>query len=267
MGWITIETPNAIYKLTQEAHFRQTKLPKGIDAAILELDIPKQPKNMQESVYQKQYSGLFSSTRPLFTGDIDTTTPEQQRKFAKGFVRTIAQTALSLGTITPFMIFPIAAIFSSIPGGELGKTRKILLKMGVRMGEVTIPSGGEVNYRNALIAQKAEEVIAPEMQKRLKRKPVIAVVYGAAHVGIASCLERPLFRRRILSRHTINEFGWQPELEQVMELHYNSEKKTIQFQKMGEIRHPAFAPWKKRLRAHGRVVRMKIKRLWNRWKK
>ncbi len=67
----------------------------------------------------------------------------------------------------------------------------------------------EVNFfysphilRDAVTAKKTEEFIAPEMQKRLGRKPEIGIVFGAYHSGMELSLKYKKLREGIIKFHS-----------------------------------------------------------------
>lgn len=153
---------------------------------------------------------------------------------------------------------PFAISETLMAKGEL-KKRKVLLKP---VDRIIDPFAGKktISYRNALIASKAEEVIAPQLQRELGRKPAILIRYGAFHTGIAELLRNKAKRRHILSRLPKS---WQhfPETTDMMEFQYNPEKEQWEG-KYGKERIilPARKTRMQRIRARWRLAKQKVRK-------
>ncbi len=261
MGWITVETPNAIYKVVQEMHIRKSRIPPKVDATILELDAPPMNNSAHVHDYPKAYSNIIPArNNPLFTGDINGQTPVMNKSSEWAFAKYVAGTFLTLGLIFPPTLLSITFLLQSIPGGELGKVRKGMLRMGAKGTEILTSDMTPTDFRDALIAKKAEEIIAPEMRRRMKRKPVIAIVYGAAHVGIVDCLRKPSLRRKYLSAMPPEKLAEQDALSHVVEIEYDAKTSHVKRKIIGETHLPKFVPAKRRMAARARLLRQKFRR-------
>lgn len=91
----------------------------------------------------------------------------------------------------------------------------------------------EVEGRNAIIARKTEEFVAPLLEERLERKPFIGMIYGGFHMGLKPDLQSK--RRRdftIWNWRNLNFGKWagfvQEDLNLVDEANYNGEEWAIQ---------------------------------------
>lgn len=89
---------------------------------------------------------------------------------------------------------PKLAQDSLVESGEASGIAKQVLET-----ETSIIKTEAITMRNAVSAKKAEEFLAPMLAERLGRKPRIALVYGAYHVGMQDCIEDRDFRNDILA--------------------------------------------------------------------
>ncbi len=269
MSWITVETPNAIYKVVLEQHFRRPRLPEGLDAVVAELPWTFADQSLQfENVKYKKFLVDSSSKNAVLIGDVDVSTKEMKKYRLKSnlvsYLKITPPMVLTLGLILPLAI---ATVVGVPMGGEMGKVKK---KIALPSMWILNKLGGDRldDYRNAIISKKAEEVIAPEIRKRIGRKPVIAIVYGSAHYLISNLLRSPAKRNRILSRFPRKRLGEQPNLEKVLEVNYDPQRKVLKIKPLeSTITIPSFKPLKKMMRARARLARMKTKRLWRRMRK
>jgi hypothetical protein len=70
-----------------------------------------------------------------------------------------------------------------------------------------LPPTSVVELRNAIAARKIEEFIAPKLQTELKKKPLIAIVYGGAHTGIETDLKYKWLRDSIIETYKIVRYA------------------------------------------------------------
>jgi hypothetical protein len=85
--------------------------------------------------------------------------------------------------------------------GRVGKAREFLRKIDSK--RTYLLPHPLVELRNAVVAKKLDESIAPMLKKELerngvKRKPVIWCVWGAGHTGFIECLKSRKRRERVL---------------------------------------------------------------------
>jgi len=75
-------------------------------------------------------------------------------------------------------------------------------------------------FRNALIASKLEDYLAPKLMDELGRKPTIAIVYGALHAGIRHNLQSEKRRDTVMGAYRKLNYLWfnKPTLDNLVEL-------------------------------------------------
>lgn len=261
MGWITVETPNAIYKVILANHSITTHLPEGVDGFILESLSPKLRKMHRDVQYREAWKHEKNGVR-LFHGDLDGSTNEIEVYHENAFGRTLAKTVALLAT--PL----IAGILGAGPLFVLERKRGPFGKLGEKVVLISAHAvkffGNEKlldDFRDALIAKKAEEVIAPEIAQRVGRKPVLGIVYGAAHVTIINMLKSPSKRRQVLSRFSNHNYGKQPYLDRVVEMNYDKEKNRLSSRVIGEIKQPKFVALKRRMQARARLFKRRMREI------
>ncbi len=72
--------------------------------------------------------------------------------------------------------------------------------------EDVVGGKGIMEIRNAITAEKSESFLAPRLNQKLNRKPVIVMVWGLGHYGVKELLEKPEKRRAILMKNKLEEF-------------------------------------------------------------
>ena len=274
MGWITVETPNAIYKVVLETHLRDARLPIDVDATVVEMI-----GNISTVIKSLEKGGIYKETReenmvqkPVFHGDFSSE-KKIARIFLKGSASLVARSmtlAVIAATISPSLFLPVGGLGMAsmvshaglVPGREI-KKRKVALPFLRAINQVYEGNDPLVTYRNALIAEKAEARIAPHLFQRLGRKPTIAIVYGAAHADIARLLSKPAERRRILRRKNLRKVSIDAVIH-TTELTYNSKKKGWDFHDLDKLTIPSpkriFKPTQARLRLAGIKIKRMMKR-------
>ncbi len=274
MGWVTVETPNAVYKVALEWHLRRAVVPKGIDAAILE-EVGEPNKLIQDTKKYGIYENVHkndSPPKPIFHADY------QKRNFATTILPDMAKQimrvfALSIGStgISPLLFVPSIYLFTIgggpifVPGKEI-KKRKILLPIAEAIKRMGEGSKTYVHYRDALVAEKAETRVAPYLSRKLGRKPVIAIVYGAGHFGIARLLNKPSERRRILRNKWVRRAALNAVVH-TTELEYNRSQKAWTVRDLEPLDIPKHQTFFRRVQARARLARVKTKRAIKRMRK
>ncbi len=267
MGWITVETPNAVYKVAFETHFRKARVPEGIDAVVLEMaNTPREVIGglAERDVIYSRFNEFAASGKPIFHGDTFAMDNEFE-KMGKNLARLTGITVFATwmfgapGFYTATGV-RIASEFSKhfiVPGKELKMRRKLLPAM-TAADKIYEIKNTVVHLRDALIAEKAESRIAPHMRKKLGRKPVIAIVYGAGHYNIARLLNKPTERRRTIQEIATNvPREW---LAFTTEITYDSKRKAWSMKNLDNIPIPKRKSAMQRWRARARLARVKTKR-------
>jgi len=80
------------------------------------------------------------------------------------------------------------------------------------------------SYRSAISAEKIEKFVAPEMERRIGRKPRILIDFGFDHVDIENYLKHKKLRNAVLNLHR-----YLPFKRLTKDISYES--------KVGELRH------------------------------
>lgn len=80
-----------------------------------------------------------------------------------------------------------------------------------------------LTMRDAINARKIEEYVAPLIRRKLRKKPRIAMVYGAGHAGLESCLKDKKHRDIIIKEFKKKGFNLDipDQLDVVVEMNYD----------------------------------------------
>ncbi|GEM_PF-6814071 len=266
MGWTTVETENAKYVVIFGSHFSATKIPAALDSVIIEATDNYQKlqsvvnKGLYDFEKNVQYGKLLADNRgkPFFVGDI----PITKKRVVRGaMTRVVALAALGTSFFPKAAIIPMSVLLilpGMLPPGKELKLRKPIRKLVALTHPIFEPALAG-SFRNAIIAEKAEKSIAPQMRQQLGRKPVIGIVYGAAHAGIVEMLKNPTQRRRQLSRVNIRKEGWN-ETTQVFEMKFNPATNAYEGKIHGtKIVIPRYRPIAKRTKAYWQLGKQKAK--------
>lgn len=213
MSYSEFSTENADYYLVYGIHTRSNIEPifeperiRNLDAIVLENAVEPTLEKINITwladcvPYKEILSNVtdaklrYGKSIPVYFGDCD-----------PGFIRSLlleegvsaaellsgyfflSKIAERLGIKKDFGLIISAAIvfglkFLPIPYSlPRGRTDSPLTKI-VAEAEYLIPT--TLEFRNALIAAKVDEYLAPKLNEHLQKKPGIAIVYGAGHAGI-----------------------------------------------------------------------------------
>lgn len=271
MGWTTVETPNAVYRIFHEFHSRASRTPTDqLDALILEnaTGEPAVEHFTKDRSLARVHSSPGIENKPIFFADA----PINPRGYVTSALR-FTSTLASASAVAHTMGGPTAAISAAVattaawaaipvllvPGREL-KWRKPILRLASLLVDLYIDPRF-TKFRNALVAQKAEQVIAPQLAVALHRKPVIGIEYGAAHTGIVEMLKKPVLRRRTLSRFNTGNPEKAAIDTQIFEMHFNPQTQSWEGAlRRNAITLPRRRPLSKRASAYWRLGRKKAKR-------
>lgn len=89
-----------------------------------------------------------------------------------------------------------APAIASNTEGETGIVMDGLLSAASSVDKV-LPSP-LTEARNAVAARKIEEFVVPHTQLRLNKRPRIAIIFGARHAGMESCLQCCWWRDKVI---------------------------------------------------------------------
>ncbi len=269
MGYEIVETSTATYYVISDDHSKRTRegkfdnLPSvKFDSLIVE-DISGQPEHRESlsDVMQKKLELYQSNTHRIDIGDIPTNVaPVLGRIFTivgtGALVLTAAHPAATWA-ILPLSIGMVASGKLLAKKGEHSSSLNKLSQMITFPAKIFLGKKA-TTHRNAVIAEKAEQFIAPAIHAELNRKPVIGIVYGAYHAGdIARLLREPRQRRRILER--IPTKYRQPQMESLGTFRYTRDGWKITQTKQA-IRFPTPRTIIMRMKARARLARMKGKK-------
>lgn len=228
MAWETIETPNAKYVLIFSKHSITTeKSPINYDALILESGLDTPQGTMQAEQYAALVEQAAKNNNPVWVTDVAPT----QSAIIKG------KTMAALPVLVPLVIGAklllgnnsakttprrqaLKKIFAAIMLGASGATFADGVFLGRSKSQIKNPAywklsskytelflgKGIITIRNAVTAEKTEKFIAPQLQKELGRKPVIAIVFGDRHYGIKEHLLFPHKRRQVLHKNNLEKY-------------------------------------------------------------
>ncbi len=239
MTSVTYSTPNANYTQVYAVHTRRLDDPvlqpenfSSVDAVVLELyHDEKWFKAYWQTPYKKLQDPLFEAVQktqtPLYVVDVLTTKggimiDDLVTYGLDGLgvyvlvdgIQKMRSTTRNNDDLTrrQFLTFWGSQI-SKVVGGSLlashfaherytietGDNPEFLARLNsARMHLVPSP---RFELRNAITARKVEEFIVPELNKKIGRKPHIAIVYGAGHSGLKEDLQNPSLRNTYLSAY------------------------------------------------------------------
>ncbi|MDD5618777.1 MAG: hypothetical protein PHG69_06775, partial [Candidatus Omnitrophica bacterium] len=237
---VFVQTEQANYVLGAGVHIFRTKVPEDIlesvDAFILEGIMQISPDGKENRAtftgekarlsWKKamvQYGNLmqhaFNHKKSIFyvdTGDAGWIRKLGKFNFTVGVALVVASLVIYpiIGACILFTLLsvnhPLLAYFSLLLCWPLvGSSLAILLPRSLSLINKLLSRfilvGGfwesALGYRSAWVAHKAETCIAPELFRRLGRKPTIWIEYGRAHFDILGYLSCPKIRKGVLWWH------------------------------------------------------------------
>lgn len=231
MAWTIVETPNAKYVLMFSAHVQRIeRSPLEFDALILEVGpAPKSAKDWtnfpQHAIKFSQYANLIGqATNGGKQVWLAVPTPTELTRIADrmrgvifvGGTMGVGSAMHAMGTIkgsdalkaaglgiAAMPLIHILTVPLQIHRGRIKRHK--LWKIATKVTEL-LSARGLVEVRNAVAAENAESLIAPQLQKKLGRKPIIAISMGSGHYGVKRLLEQPERRRRFLAEHNLERY-------------------------------------------------------------
>lgn len=261
MGTITVETPKAIYKVILDHHHRKVTVPKGLDAFVIEY-----PHHLNEhriyhinQIYDDVKHEANVTGNPIF--HVDHRIQPKKRVYAE-----IAARLFLMGKIFPSTLYLLSAASYAVGSAAMArsgeiKLRKKLLPTLQTMNHIFYPQS-IISGRNALAAEKCEQLIAPHLHQKLDRKPIIGLFYGAAHHDIHYLLQHPEERRRILRR--IRKTEYNAPMVEVREFLVNRDNHNWSMNVVGNIQIPKRKSAFKKMQAHARLTRKKLRNYFRR---
>lgn len=255
MGFLRLETSKANYVLHFEHHSKEYDL-SGLDVDAWVLEGTGKYNKVDYTSFARDTSKQLSTSlkKPHYMGDRPHERITGGKRTIAGIAAMIAEPALAV-PLAPSILAWAASARALNRKGEI-KKRQFLI---VPMAKLAIFLRGleATRFREALLAEKAEKAIAPELAKKLGRKPTIGITMGSVHTGIVKMLENPNARRRALSKLNWRKRTSEADMGRVFEvrINKNGDLETRLFEK--GVRLPKFRPLKQRLRAYGRLARKK----------
>ncbi|MBU0636268.1 hypothetical protein KKE06_04555 [Candidatus Micrarchaeota archaeon] len=257
MGWTRVETKNAIYIVSHERHRQDATIPsEKVDCLVLEKakDTPFDVSLAQELPELTGYKKLLNAPnvrqKPVFVGDVDIDLKRVES--LEGSSRILRESFAFLDITLGDHLFEKRGVK---PNSRTLRTHAFLQK--IDLDRVT------VLFRNAIIAEKAEQAIAPEMHRRLGRKPVIGIAYGVNHSGIVDLLQSPIKRRRLLSSFNPNAIHKPEQNSLLFEMKFDSgAQKWRGTVKKTKIVLPGYRPLSKRAKAYRRLASRKASKVY-----
>jgi len=228
-------TGNACYRLHYGNHFRATRASiREFDAIVLETGFSVyEDWDIDYLLYHRQYSSIFKENaclknpRPIFYVDI----PERKR------IRDLDLIGYALTLPADMLVTLTAVLFSYyLPSNELADASLIMLlsyiletgardKTGKFLGYLSLSHLLDLtSYRSVISAEKIEKFVAPEMERRIGRKPRILIDFGAGHADMEIYLTHKKLRSVVLNLHRCFPFK-----RLTKDISYES--------KVGELRH------------------------------
>lgn len=201
---------------------------------------------------------VYETNRPMYIADVRNDFERPVLDLARMFLGTAGM--LAINPLTP--IFFVGGMIASTEilsrDGEV-KKRKLLGTL--IKGPVDAFFGPDTHsFRNAILAEKAERIIAPQLRQKLRKKPTIGILYGTFHQSIPDMLRNPNMRRRTLARIPL-KLRKQSMATRIVTVKYDPARdieKREPFRE--EIRLPAFTSLWKRAKARIRLARQKMRK-------
>jgi len=226
MAHTIVETENAKYVLIFSTHdIVKEKSPISFDALLIEAGPASQITKSSELEYKELVPQAFEQKAEFWVAD-PLPSEKSWRRFDRGkkflagtgilgilnlaFLtkkpitrrKALKTIGISAGLLTPYSGIRVATELQQHPNRI---TRERSWKAATIPQDI-IFGKGILPIRNAIAAEKCETFLAQHLQKKLGRKPVIAVGWGTGHYGFKEFLEKPEKRRRVLSDNKLSEF-------------------------------------------------------------
>lgn len=262
MGYEIVETPAAKYYVISEVHHRLPELPSvRFDSVLFEYAEDYQKESPVELVNEEQ---IQRWTSRVDIGDVSSKNTNKGRLAARlGLINGIGLVLIKFGhplvggTLLSSNFIHILNGLMLTRTGKLGIIQKTTSK--IDDFSVRFMVGKKfLDFRDAIAVEKVEKVIAPGLSKEINRKPVIGIVYGAAHAtDIIRMLRKPTHRRRTLAK--IPASYREPQVENLCTLKYDRGKWDITYH--GKIiQLPAHQKKMRRIKSRVRLVVSKIRK-------
>jgi len=180
-------------------------------------------------------------TLPIYIGDCSI-----NAKFMTGKPAMIPSLAVQMGSTIPRQIAgrKLGDYLSRLVGKKFAPAVNLLTQAAVMSPEILaglmaffkgekdsnlddiiaaagmFPPTPVLEFRNALIAAKLEDYLAPQLKDKLGRKPHLAIIYGAAHAGIKHDLLDKNRRDKVLRLYRKMNYLWfnRPTIDNLLEL-------------------------------------------------
>lgn len=235
MAWTMVETPNAKYILVFSLHEAISEMPKDFDATIIESGRREQIVKATTIVgtqYEKIVDYAMARKKEVWITDA-VPTERALARYNKGNKIVLGLAGAGVATTASAVAIAVALknkkvsrrtfllwsgtigtmfspLLSQFAFGRISKQQKEIKNEELwnflsRYNEL-ISGKGVVEIRNALTAEKAENFIAPLLQKKLGRKPIILMVWGAGHYGITRLLHNQKRREKIIEETNLSEY-------------------------------------------------------------
>jgi hypothetical protein len=194
-------TRNANYRLDYIIHGLQTEFKnlEDCDGIIIEsASHPYKYVNLSDILTNFQYIRKnleLEKPKPIFLCDL----PVKKSLYNIGNLEYFFSLYSALETMIPwillsgFLSFPpliflpiLPYSFCVVKPGKLSAYSSLILFYSL------------FAYRSAVTAEKIESFIAPEISRRIKRKPYICIEYGASHSDIEVYLKHEKLRRAVI---------------------------------------------------------------------
>jgi len=202
------ETNNAIYTLYYGDHTKPTYINdiEKFDAIILETGVDKYEEvDIYSLLFNIQYYKLFEENsrirnpRPIFYVDVPNNDSIRDIIYKYPYLLLISELQFALITLySSIYLFlqeiPAWAILL-VPSLSTILSFFTTDKAGKFLGYLSLSRAlDRSSYRSAISAKKIEEFVAPEIKKRIGRKPNILIVYGAGHNDMEPYLKHKKLR-------------------------------------------------------------------------
>ena len=199
MTYTEFSTKNADYILQLGIHGRENNHSvyrfKGIDALVLENSRFEQISPLayiDDPQYGHAVNHCIKKEIPIFNTDAES---KFNREYLNFFGEFYAIMALGTNLIPTFPLNFLAPASLLLFDWKITKTASLNKDSLGNFSEKIISNKNYllqnplVEGRNAINAKKIEEFVAPILKDRLKRRPKIGMIYGAAHAGIKHDLQ------------------------------------------------------------------------------
>lgn len=231
-----VETEAARYILTYQEHGSQAvmsdEMYEACDCIVLEvvnhevssppvreLGEPGATENVSEPMHRLMCRNLVGKQKPVFLPDMNLSGYSHSYQSKDGFRDDINRFANEFGGMAPWFTAALSSLGLSSIAGSITYLNAIggvsaavfatvlALRLADQM-EVNVPAELRLitfytpgAMRSAVVAEKIEQYLGPELESRKGEKPTLYLNYGLGHRDLELFLKRPQLRELVIKLH------------------------------------------------------------------